>query len=124
MSPTQPEHGCSKLRMVPSYPAIELHEASAVGIHQPDQRADAVETKGMARTVTREALAAFILLALDGSYDPLDWQHFMVAHYIDPEMETARRECVRLIAVQSNGNPNMLSGDEIQHLKAIVDTLA
>jgi hypothetical protein len=66
---------------------------------------------------TRESLAAFILRAVTERQAPNEWQHFMVAHYQDPEMERARRECVRLIAYQANGDPNQLNPHEIALLR-------
>lgn len=66
---------------------------------------------------TRESLAAFILRAVSERQPPNEWQHFMVAHYRDPEMERVRRECVRLIAYRANGDPNRLDPDEIALLR-------
>ena len=77
----------------------------------------------MKSAVTREALRAFILRAVVEKPDSVDWQHFMVAHYLDPVMETARRECVRVIAYQANGDPDRLTPEQIQLLKAAASDL-
>ena len=79
--------------------------------------------RAAAPVVTRETLAVFILRALAKQDGPGEWEHFMVAHYADQEMERARRECVRLIAYQGNGNPKRLSPEEIEYLRTAAAAL-
>lgn len=79
--------------------------------------------RGITPVVTRETLAAFILRALAKQDGPGEWEHFMVAHYADQKMERARRECVRLIAYQADGNPKRLTSEEIEHLKSAATAL-
>ena len=73
--------------------------------------------------VSRESFAAFIVEALNGETDDADWQRFMVAHYADQEMESIRRQCVRVIACQSNGNSALVPVEEINHLRAAAAAL-
>lgn len=55
-----------------------------------------VETS-MERPVTRKLLATFIEYAASGKVTTIEGQRFAVAHYVDPLMEEARRESVRIL---------------------------
>jgi hypothetical protein len=51
----------------------------------------------MERPITRSLLATFIEYAARGRVTPIEWSRFIIAHYGDNRMETARRDCARLL---------------------------
>ena len=73
--------------------------------------------------VSRRELASFIEQAVSSARDRRSWERIMVNHYRDTEMEHARRECVRILVIKSQGDWTMLTEPEIEHLKSLAASL-
>ena len=73
----------------------------------------------MERPVTPKLLASFIEYAVKGCVTPIEWQRFIVARYVDPRMEEARRECVRLV----QGPWGSANGEQLDLLLSLADRL-
>jgi hypothetical protein len=73
----------------------------------------------MERPVTPKLLATFIEYAATGKVTTLEWHRFIVAHYLDPRMEEARRKCARIII--ESGHP--VEGERLVALRALADSL-
>ena len=71
------------------------------------------------RPVSRQLLATFIEYAARGCVTPIEWQRFMVAHYADPWMEEARRECVRVL----QGADRTVMSEQRDSLLSLADRL-
>lgn len=52
---------------------------------------------GNRKKIDRKLLASFIEYAVEGKVTNLEWDRFMIIHYSDSLMESARCECVRLL---------------------------
>jgi len=50
------------------------------------------------RQTDRGLLASFIEYAADGKATKLEWERFIVEHYVNASMERARAECARLLS--------------------------
>ena len=54
-------------------------------------------SSGAYRQTDRGLLASFIEYAADGKVTRLEWERFIVEHYVGASLERARAECVRLL---------------------------
>lgn len=62
---------------------------------------------GNRRPIDRKLLASFIEYAIEAKVTKLEWERFMVNHYPDSLMESARRECAKRLG----GHTNLLSNE-------------
>ena len=74
----------------------------------------------MERPVTRTLLATFIEYAAVGKVTPIEWHRFIVEHYLDPQMEAARRECGRILG--SSGLRGV-TDEKLDALRSLADKL-
>jgi len=74
----------------------------------------------MERPVTRTLLATFIEYAAVGKMKPLEWDRFIVAHYLDPQMEAARRECGRILG---GSELRGVTDEKLDALRSLADKL-
>lgn len=69
------------------------------------------------RLVTCGELATLIEQALAGTHDAASWDRIAVNHYHDQAMEEARRELVRMVGHNADGDPTRVSeGDRKAHM--------
>ena len=73
----------------------------------------------MERPLTPKLLATFIEYAAAGKVTPIEWRRFIVAHYADPRMEEARRQCARL----APGPGGSVANEHLGALRSIADAL-
>jgi len=73
----------------------------------------------MERPATRKLLATFIEYAAKGCATSIEWQRFIVAHYADPQMEEARRECARVL----QGPGRAVTSEQLGLLRSLADHL-
>ena len=71
------------------------------------------------RPVTRKLLATFIEYAARGCVISIEWQRFIVAHYADPRMEEARRDCARVL----QGPGSAVTNEQLASLHSLADRL-
>jgi hypothetical protein len=100
-------------------PMLADFVASTNGIRLFERATDANPNS----TTNRHELGAFILRAIAGEDVSDEWQRTMVAHYHDEEMETARRECVRLLGHENYGDHTRLSEAALQYLRSMAEAL-
>ena len=74
----------------------------------------------MDRPITRSLLATFIEYAARDCVTPLEWSRFIVNHYGDEVMETARVDCVRIL---QSAPPGKVASADMDRLYAIADAL-
>lgn len=74
----------------------------------------------MERPATRMLLATFIEYAAVGKVTPIEWHRFIVEHYLDPEMEAARRECGRIL---HGSGLRGATGEKLDALRSLADKL-
>ena len=74
----------------------------------------------MERPLTRSLLATIIEYAARDCVTPLEWSRFIVNHYGDEVMETARVDCVRIL---QNSPPGKVPIEDMNRLYAIADAL-
>jgi hypothetical protein len=74
----------------------------------------------MERPVTRTLLTTFIEYAAVGKVTPIERHRFIVEHYLDPQMEAARRECGRIL--DGSGLPGV-TDEKLDALRSLADKL-
>jgi hypothetical protein len=77
----------------------------------------------MERPITRSLLASFIEYAAKGCVTDIEWNRFAVNHYPDAQMEEARRECVRVLAIEGKGDYRQVPRADLDRLYSIATDL-
>ena len=74
----------------------------------------------MERPTTRSLLATFIEYAASGKVTTIEWNRFIVEHYMDPQMEAARREFGRIF---HGSDLRGVTGEKLDALRSLADRL-